>query len=57
LEHLQHTVSLVAAGRVRMKPMITHTLDGIDRVPEAFAITANKGKYKAINPAQVRMKA
>ncbi|MBS1826344.1 MAG: zinc-binding dehydrogenase [Acidobacteria bacterium] len=55
LAHLEHTVSLVAAGRVRLKPMITHTLDGMERVPEAFAITANKGKHKAINPAQVRM--
>jgi hypothetical protein len=28
-------------------------LNGIDKVPEAFEITANKGRYKAINPAQV----
>ncbi len=28
-------------------------LQGIDKVPEAFEITANKGKYQAINPAQV----
>ena len=55
LEHLQHTVSLVASGRVNMKPMITHVLDGIENVPKAFEITANKGKFKAINPAQVRM--
>jgi len=55
LAHLQHTVSLVASGRVRMKPMITHVLEGLDQVPLAFEITANKGKYKAINPAQVRM--
>ncbi len=53
LEHLEHTVRLVGAGRVRLKPMITHVLEGIERVPEAFEITANKGKYKAINPAQV----
>jgi hypothetical protein len=30
-------------------------LDGIEQVPKAFEITANKGKYKAINPAQVKM--
>jgi len=53
LEHLEHTVRLVGAGRVRLKPMITHVLAGIERVPEAFEITANKAKYKAINPAQV----
>ena len=53
LEHLQHSVRLVSSGRVRLKPAITHVLNGIDKVPEAFEITANKGKYKAINPAQV----
>jgi threonine dehydrogenase-like Zn-dependent dehydrogenase len=51
--HLEHTVRLVASGRVRVKPTITHVLQGIERVPEAFEITANKGKYQAINPAQV----
>jgi hypothetical protein len=38
---------------VRLKPMITHVLSGIESVPEAFDITAHKGKYKAISPAQV----
>lgn len=51
--HLEHTVRLVATGRVHLKPMITHVLQGIESVPKAFEITANKGKYKAINPAQV----
>jgi polar amino acid transport system permease protein len=30
---------------------------GIDSVPQAFEITAHKGKYQAINPAQVVMAA
>ena len=55
LAHLQHTVRLVASGRVRLKPAITHILHGIGSVPEAFEITANKGAHKAINPAQVMM--
>lgn len=54
-EHLEHTVSLVASGRVRVKPTITHVLDGLAQAPLAFEITANKGKYKAINPAQVML--
>ena len=54
--HLDHTVRLVATGRVRLKPTITHVLEGIDSVPKAFEITANKGKYQAINPAQVMMR-
>ncbi|MFN8009109.1 MAG: alcohol dehydrogenase catalytic domain-containing protein [Terriglobia bacterium] len=51
--HLEYTVRLMASGRVRMKPVITHVLSGIEKVPEAFEITSQKGKYKAINPAQV----
>lgn len=53
--HLEHTVRLVASGRVRLKPTITHVLHGIEAVPRAFEITANKGAYQAINPAQVLM--
>jgi threonine dehydrogenase-like Zn-dependent dehydrogenase len=54
--HLAHTVRLVATGRVRLKPTITHVLTGIDEVPRAFEITANKGAHQAINPAQVMMR-
>jgi threonine dehydrogenase-like Zn-dependent dehydrogenase len=54
--HLEHTVRLVASGRVRLKPTITHVLSGIDSVPQAFEITSNKGQFKAINPAQVMMR-
>jgi threonine dehydrogenase-like Zn-dependent dehydrogenase len=57
LAHLEHTVRLVASGRVKLKPTITHVLNGIESVPTAFEITANKGKYQAINPAQVMMQA
>jgi threonine dehydrogenase-like Zn-dependent dehydrogenase len=53
--HLEHTVRLVASGRVRLKETITHVLSGIEAVPRAFEITANKAEYKAINPAQVVM--
>jgi threonine dehydrogenase-like Zn-dependent dehydrogenase len=53
LAHLEHTVRLVATGRVRLKPTIRHVLNGLETVPQAFEITANKGKYQAINPAQV----
>jgi threonine dehydrogenase-like Zn-dependent dehydrogenase len=53
--HLEHTVRLAASGRVRLKETITHVLHGVESVPQAFEITANKGRYKAINPAQVMM--
>lgn len=51
--HLELTVRLVASGRVDVKSMITHTLEGLEAVPQAFEITANKGKYGALNPAQI----
>ncbi len=51
--HLEHTVRLVASGRVRLGPTITHRLQGIESVPRAFEITANKSKFAALNPAQV----
>jgi threonine dehydrogenase-like Zn-dependent dehydrogenase len=54
--HLEHTVRLAASGRVRLKPTITHVLNGLESVPQAFEITANKGKYQALNPAQVMMR-
>ena len=53
--HLEHAVRLAASGRVRLKPAITHILQGIESVPKAFEITAAKGKHGAINPAQVVM--
>jgi threonine dehydrogenase-like Zn-dependent dehydrogenase len=55
-EHLEHTVRLVAAGRVNLEPTIRHVLPGLESVPHAFFITANKGQYQAINPAQVVMR-
>lgn len=54
--HLEHTVRLVATGRVHLKPTITHVLPGLESVPKAFEITANKGLHRAINPAQVLIK-
>jgi threonine dehydrogenase-like Zn-dependent dehydrogenase len=54
--HLQHTVRLVASGRVQLRETIRHVLEGLESVPQAFEITANKGKYQAINPAQVVMR-
>jgi threonine dehydrogenase-like Zn-dependent dehydrogenase len=45
---------LVAQKRINIDPMITHKLEGIEKMPEALDITANKSKHGALNPAQVR---
>lgn len=50
---LRTTVDLVASGRVKLKPLITKVLSGIDKVPESFELTANKNAHGLINPAQV----
>lgn len=52
-KHLHYTLDLIASKRVQLAPLVTHTLQGLDKVPEAFEITGNKAKYGAINPAQV----
>lgn len=49
----EQTVELVARGQVNLKPMITHVLDGLEQLPEAFRLTAEKSRHGLINPAQV----
>lgn len=43
----------LANWSMKVGPTITHILSGLERLPEAFEITANKAKYDAVNPAQV----
>lgn len=50
---VSHTVNLVAARKFQVAPLITHILDGLDKVPQAFEMTASKGKFNIMNPAQV----
>ncbi len=45
---------LIAQKRINIDAMITHKLEGIEKIPESLEITANKAKYGALNPAQVR---
>lgn len=49
----EETVALVASGRVKLQPMITHVLDGIEALPEAFGLTTDRARYGLINPAQI----
>jgi L-iditol 2-dehydrogenase len=51
----EHCVTLVAAGRVDVERLVTHRLSGLDSIPEALAITRDKLRYGAINPAQVSL--
>ncbi|MFC2022170.1 zinc-binding dehydrogenase, partial [Chloroflexota bacterium] len=49
-EALQHAAFLVASGRMKVGPQISHVLHGLEKVPEALEITVNKAKYRATNP-------
>jgi len=46
---------LIASKKVQIEPLVTHVLEGLDKLPQAIEITSNKSKYGAINPAQVRV--
>jgi len=50
---MKHVALLAAAKRIQIAPTITHTLHGLDKMLEAFDITAHKAKHRAINAAQV----
>ncbi|MBI2907109.1 MAG: alcohol dehydrogenase catalytic domain-containing protein [Chloroflexi bacterium] len=52
-EALRHVAFLVATKRIQIGPQITHVLQGLENLPEAMEITANKAKYGATNPAQI----
>jgi threonine dehydrogenase-like Zn-dependent dehydrogenase len=52
---MRHTISLVASGRIRQKPVITQVVEGIENLPEVFEITTNKTKYHTLNPAQLKI--
>jgi L-iditol 2-dehydrogenase len=49
------TLQFVATGRVQLRPTITCVLDGLEQLPNAFAMTADKARHGLINPAQIRI--
>ena len=50
LAHLEHTVRLVASGRVRLKPTITHVLQGIESVPRGVRDHGEQGEVPGDQP-------
>jgi threonine dehydrogenase-like Zn-dependent dehydrogenase len=51
----EYALRLVARGDVEVESLVTHRLTGIQEIPEALRITADKASFGAINPAQVAM--
>jgi threonine dehydrogenase-like Zn-dependent dehydrogenase len=52
---LDYLITLVASKRIKLIRLVTHILEGLDKAPEAFEITGNKIKHKALGSAQVRI--
>ncbi|MFH1651426.1 MAG: zinc-binding dehydrogenase [Chloroflexota bacterium] len=50
---LAYAAFLVATGRVKVGPQISHVVHSLEKLPEAAGITENKAKYRATNPAQI----
>jgi len=50
---LNYVIQLVVSRRVQLASLVTHILEGLDQVPKAFEITANKAQYKNLLAAQV----
>lgn len=50
---VRYAIDLLVSKRVQIEPTILHKLDGLERVPEAFDMLANKSKHGIINPPQV----
>lgn len=50
---IRYAIDLVASKRVQIEPTIMHKLHGLDQVPKAFEMLANKSAYGVINPPQV----
>lgn len=51
----EHALRLVSRGDVDVESLVTHRLHGIDALPEAVEITADKAAHGAINPVQVSL--
>jgi threonine dehydrogenase-like Zn-dependent dehydrogenase len=52
---LEETVALMATGRLRVGAAITHVLPGLEELPRAIEITAEKGRHRATNPAVLQL--
>ncbi|MEW6227208.1 MAG: Zn-dependent alcohol dehydrogenase, partial [Bacillota bacterium] len=53
--HFRHGFELVRRGRINIRRLVSHVLDGLESTHKAFEITENKVKFGATGPAQVRI--
>jgi threonine dehydrogenase-like Zn-dependent dehydrogenase len=43
-----HTLSLLSDGRMRCEPLVTHEIRGIENLPEALEVKANRSATQSI---------
>lgn len=51
--HLRDAAEQAASGSLDLSLYTSHSVEGLESVPEAFEITAQKSKYGALGPCQV----
>ena len=51
-----YALRLIARGDVDVDALVTHRMSGIDALPAAIAVTADKQAHGAINPVQVDLR-
>jgi threonine dehydrogenase-like Zn-dependent dehydrogenase len=51
--HLKLAADMAVQGRLRIEPLVSHVVRGLEHVPRAFEITADKRRFGATGPCQV----
>jgi len=51
--HLETTVRMIASGKLKIDPLVSHVVWGLEQTPLAIEITAQKGRFGATGPAQI----
>jgi threonine dehydrogenase-like Zn-dependent dehydrogenase len=51
--HLRLAANMAVQGRLKIDPLISHLVWGLEQVPNAFEITAHKRRFGATGPCQI----
>lgn len=51
--HLRLAANMAVQGRLKIDPLISHLVWGLEQAPKAFEITANKRRFGATGPCQI----
>lgn len=56
LAHIERAAKLLESKQVEIESLVSYKLDGIDKIPEMYQITGNKGANRTLFPAQCNFK-